>query len=119
MLLPTEIVYGRVCNLLRPIRAPANRNRRNGMTDQVISGKGELHACPANFVPTSPPIACYTLHNRIVIFLIYSDTLRNLYIGRLMLILNESHPEHEQVSSLPQGCDEMSPLVEEYTSLPS
>ena len=36
-----------------------------------------------------------------------------------MLILNESHPEHEQVSSLPQGCDKMSPLVEEYTSLPS
>ena len=36
-----------------------------------------------------------------------------------MLILNELHPEYEQVSSLSQGCDEMSPLVEEYTSLPS
>ena len=36
-----------------------------------------------------------------------------------MLILNELHPEHEQVSSIPQGCDEMSSLVEEYTSLPS
>ena len=36
-----------------------------------------------------------------------------------MLILNELHPEYEQVSSLPQGCDEMSPLVEEYTFLPS
>ena len=36
-----------------------------------------------------------------------------------MLILNELHPEYEQVSSLPQGWDEMSPLVEEYTSLPS
>ncbi len=36
-----------------------------------------------------------------------------------MLILNELHPKYEQVSSLPQGCDEMSSLVEEYTSLPS
>ena len=89
------------------------------MTDQVIGGKGELHACPANSVLTSPPIAFYTLHNRIVIFLTYTDTVRNLFIGRLMLILNESHPEHEQVLSLPQGCDEMLPLVEEYSPLPS
>ncbi|KAK0513415.1 hypothetical protein JMJ35_004401 [Cladonia borealis] len=37
-----------------------------------------------------------------------------------MLILNELHPEYEQVSSLSQGCDEMSPLVEDiYTSAPS
>ena len=33
-----------------------------------------------------------------------------------MLILNELLPEYEQVSSLPQGYDEMSPLVEEYSS---
>ena len=94
-------------------------SRPYSMTDQVIGGKGELHARPANSVPTSPPIACYTLYNRIIILLIYSDTLRNLFIGRLMLILNELHPEYEEVSSLSQGCDEMSPLVEEYTYPPS
>ena len=36
-----------------------------------------------------------------------------------MLILNELYPEYEQVSSVPQGCDQMSPQNEEYTSLPS
>ena len=36
-----------------------------------------------------------------------------------MLILKELHPDYEQVSSIPQGCDEMSTLVEEYISLPS
>ena len=35
-----------------------------------------------------------------------------------MLILNELHPEYEQVSPPPQGWDEMAPLVEEYNSLP-
>ena len=79
MLLPTDTYIERSkFYLLQPIMVPANRNCRDCMTELVIGRKSELHACPAISFPTSPSITSYTLHNRIVIFLIYSAISRRI-----------------------------------------
>ena len=116
MLLPTDTYIERSKSyLLQPIRVPANRNCRDCMTELVIGRKSEFtRAPPFLFQPHLPSLlTLYTIGLSYSLFtLLFRDVLS---IGRLMLVLNELHPEYEQVPSLPQGCDEMSPPVEEYT----
>ena len=71
MLLPTDISNG-VNPTHTSLLGPQPIAIAGCMTDLVIGGKGELHACPTISVPTSPSIACDTLHSRIVIVPIYS-----------------------------------------------
>ena len=106
------------CFLLQPIRAPANCNCRDSMTDLALVGRANfMHAPPILFQPHLPSLL--TLYTSGLPYSLFTPLSCEVFtIGRLMLILNELLPEYEKVSSLSQGCDEMSPLVEEYTSIP-